>query len=104
MFTNAYTEEVYESEHVHTATKRLRVILDAKYEKEDLHKVMKTQCQILTMTQNNSLLKIFQRLEELSNGTFGTWKIYPVDFELKEDTKPICSRPYPVPKVHKEMF
>ena len=30
IFTNAYVKEVYESEHVHTATKRLRVILDAK--------------------------------------------------------------------------
>ena len=30
-FTNDYVEEVYESEHVHTTTKRLRVILDAKH-------------------------------------------------------------------------
>ena len=30
-FTNAYTEEVYELEHVCTDTKRLYVILDAKY-------------------------------------------------------------------------
>ena len=28
----------------------------------------------------------------------------PVDFELKEDAKPICLRPYPVPKLHEEMF
>ena len=28
----------------------------------------------------------------------------PVDFELKDNVKPICSRPYLVPKVHKEMF
>ena len=39
-FTNDYVEEVYESEHVGTATKRLRLILEAKYEKADLHKVM----------------------------------------------------------------
>ena len=44
------------------------------------------------------------KIEELFNGTLGTWKIYPVDFEIKEDMKPICSIPYPVPKVHKEMF
>ena len=29
-FTNAYTKEVYESEHVRTATKQLSVILYAK--------------------------------------------------------------------------
>ena len=38
-FTNAYAEEVYVLEHVHTATKQLHVIFDAKYEKADLHKV-----------------------------------------------------------------
>ena len=52
-FTNANTREVYESEHVHTTTKQLRVILDAKYEMEDLHKVMETQCQNLTITQRD---------------------------------------------------
>ena len=30
-FTNAYAEELYDPEHVCNATKRLRVILDAKY-------------------------------------------------------------------------
>ena len=52
-FTNSYVEEVYESEHVLTATKQLRVILDAKYEKLDLHKVMENQCQHLTISQRN---------------------------------------------------
>ena len=28
----------------------------------------------------------------------------PVELELKDDTKPVCSRTYPVPRVHKEMF
>ena len=44
---------MYELEHVHTNTKLLHVILDAKYEKVDLHKVMETQCQHLTMTYRN---------------------------------------------------
>ena len=52
-FTNAYVEEVYWLENVRTATKRLRVILDAKYEKADLHEVMETQYQHLTITQRN---------------------------------------------------
>ena len=30
LFTDAYVKEVYESEHVHTSTKQLRAILDAK--------------------------------------------------------------------------
>ena len=38
------------------------------------------------------------------DGTLVTWKIYPADFELKEDVKPIYRRPYPVTKVHEEIF
>ena len=30
-FTNAYVKEVYESDHVRTATKRLRLIVYSKY-------------------------------------------------------------------------
>ena len=54
------------------------------------------------MTQRNELLKLLQKFEELFNGTLGTWKIYPVHFNLKEDEKPTCSLTYTVPKVHEE--
>ena len=50
---------------------------------------MKTQCQHLTMTQRNELLKLLQKFEELFNGTLGTWKKDPSAFELKKDVKPI---------------
>ena len=48
-FTDAYVEEVYESYHVLTDTKMLRVIPYAKCKKIDLYKVMETECQHLTM-------------------------------------------------------
>ena len=54
----AYVKELYESEHIRTTTKLLRVILYAEYENADLHKFMETQCQKLTMTQCNYLLKL----------------------------------------------
>ena len=44
---------------------------------------MVTQFQHLTMTQRNELLKLLHKFEELFDGTLGTWKIDPVDFELK---------------------
>ena len=87
-----------------TATKQLHVILDAKHKHENLHKVMGNQCQHLTMTQRNKLLKLLQKIEELFGGTLDTWKTYPVDLELKKDVKPIYLQPYLVPKVHKKMF
>ena len=61
LFTDDYVEEVYESEHLRTTNKRLRVILDAKYKKADLHKVMETQRQNLTMKKHNGLLKLLQK-------------------------------------------
>ena len=48
--------------------------------------------------------KLLQKFEELFNETLRTRKIDMVDFKLKEDVKPICLRPYPVPKLHKKMF
>ena len=72
LFTDAYVEELYESEHVHTDTKRLRKILYDKYENAYLHKVTETQFQHLTMTQCNDLLKLLQKSEGLFDGTLGT--------------------------------
>ena len=37
------------------------MILDAKYEKGDLHKIMENQCKHLTMTQRNEFLKLSQK-------------------------------------------
>ena len=64
---------------------------------------METQCQHLTITQRNELIELLQHFENLFNGTLVTWITDLLDSELKEDTNPILSRPYPVPKVHKEV-
>ena len=50
------------------------------------------------------MLKLLQKFKELFYGTLGTYKIDPVDSELKEDVNPICSRPSPIPKAHKKVF
>jgi hypothetical protein len=42
------------------------------------------------------------KYEDLFDGTLGDWMTEPVSFELKEDARPYHSRPYPVPKVHKQ--
>ena len=79
MFTNAYAEEIHELEQVYTPTKWLCAILDANYEKADLNKFMETQCQHLTETQCNKLIKKSQNFEDLLDGTLVTWKIDTVD-------------------------
>ena len=67
-------------EHVCTDTKCLHVILDAKYDKADLHKFMETQYQHLTIIQRDKLLKSLHKFEEFFYGTLGTCKTDPVDF------------------------
>ena len=44
---------------------------------------METQCQHLTMTQRNEILKLLQIFEDLFDGTLGTWKTDPFNFGLK---------------------
>ena len=65
---------MYESEQVHTSTKQLREILDYKYEKLDLNKVMKNKSQHLIKTQHNEWLKLLQKFEDFFDGKIGTWK------------------------------
>ena len=78
-FTDAYVKELYESEHALTDTKLLHIILDAKYKKSDLHKVMETQCQILTMTQRNDLLKLLHKCEDF---LWNTWNLENISSKL----------------------
>ena len=89
--------------HVHTYRKRLRVILDDKYEKAYLHEVMENQCQYSIMKKRNKLLKLLQILEDFSMEHLAPEK-KSGRIRVKEDAKPIYLQPYPVPKVHKEMF
>ena len=56
------------------------------------------------MTQRKESLKLFHKFQELFDRKRGICKIDTVDFRIKEDDKPICLQPYPVPKVHEEMF
>ena len=54
---------------------------------------MKNQCQHMTETQPNELLKLLQNFEEYFDETLGTRKIDPVDFQLKHNVKPTCLQP-----------
>ena len=44
---------------------------------------MKNQCNYLTETQFNELLKVLQIFDEFLAEIVGTWKIFQVDFKLK---------------------
>ena len=82
----------------------MRRILDTRYKKVNLNKIMIEKCQHLTATDRHRILHLLNKFEDLFDGTLGTWKTTPVVLELKDDAKPVCLRPYPVPKAHKIMF
>jgi hypothetical protein len=83
------------------ATKCNVEILDAKYDKTDLPRIVKINCVHLSTSHHNLLLALLLKFEELFDGMLGDWKLPPVSFELKEDAKPYHGRPYPIPKIHK---
>ena len=84
------------------ATNRVTKILDAKYEKANLPKVVDDNCNHLSVNESNSLLRLLLQYEELFDGTLGDWQDEPVKFELQPDAKPYHGRPFPIPHVHKD--
>ena len=57
---------------------------------------MKKQCQHLDPKEC--------KVEDLFDGTLVTWNTKPVDLEIKDDVRPVCSCPYPLPWVNEDMF
>ena len=82
----------------------MRRILDAKYKKSDLNKVMTEQCQHLNTEECNRRMIVLRKYEDLFDVTLVNWNTTPVYLDLREDVKPVCSRPFPVPRVHESMF
>ena len=82
----------------------MRIILEAKYKKADLKKVMIEQCQHSSLSERANLRNILKKFEYLFDGNLGTWNTALVYLEIKDDAKSVCLRTYPVPRVHKAMF
>ena len=82
----------------------MRIIIDAKYEKSDLKKVMAEQCQHLSTNEQERLLKLLHKFEYLFDDTLVTCKTTPMDLDLKYYAEPVFLLPYPIPRVHKTMF
>jgi hypothetical protein len=92
----------HEPKSTEEATQCAIHILDAKYEKADLQSVVDTNCPHLSLPDQNKLLELLTKYEDLFDGTLGDWNTEPVSFELKEGAKPYHGRAYPVPHAHKE--
>ena len=78
--------------------------LDARYEKADPNKVITKQFQHLNTNERDQLLSLLRNYEYPFYSILGIWSTILVYLELRDNAKPVCSRPYPVPRVQKTMF
>ena len=91
-FVNSYVEECFEFDNTKISTRRMRRILYVKFEKADLNEVLNEQCQKhLNTIERDNLLQLLKKFEDLFDGMLGTWNTTPVELELKDDAKPVCS-------------
>jgi hypothetical protein len=100
---NKFFEQCYESTSMNEITKRTMDILDAIYEKADLINVV-SKCTYLNKKEQNILLQLLIKYEDLFDGTLGTWNGPEVDIKLKKDAIPYFARPFPVPQIHEKTF
>ena len=78
-------------------------ILDAKYEKVDVHDVATNQ-KHLTPGQQNELERVLDKYTNLFDGTLDVYPHKKFSIEIKPDAVPKHSRPYSVPHVHQPAF
>ncbi len=69
-----------ELQSMHEATKQVVHILDNKYEKADLQSVVSPNCTHLSLQDQNKLLELLTKYENLFDGTLGDWNTKPVSF------------------------
>ena len=78
-FINLYANECLKSDSAISATCRMRIILDVKYKKSDLNKVMTKKCQHLNNKERKILLILLRKFKDMFDGMLGTWNTTPVD-------------------------
>ena len=89
-FMNVYVEDGFDLGILRSSIKRIYITSDSTYKKKYLNKVMNKKFQDLSKYQQNDLLRLIQKTKYLFD------KTDPIDFELKEDAKPVFSKQYPI--------
>jgi Reverse transcriptase (RNA-dependent DNA polymerase) len=74
-----------------------------KYEQANLSELVASQDH-LTLSQCESLLALLQQHQSLFSGKLGKYTTRQLHLELKDGAQPIHCKPYPVPKVHEQLF
>ena len=92
-------EDCQSYQPVEQEMQRMTDILDAKYKKANLDEIA-ANADHLTNSEQESLLKLLKKYEDLFDGTLGTFTGTPYDIKLKDNVEPHHARPFPVPKIH----
>jgi hypothetical protein len=92
---------INESSPLKDASRRVKEILDAKYEPANLEEVA-AECTNLDDEQREDLHRLLKKYESLFDGTLGQWKGEDYDIELKEGATPYHARPFPIPRIHEQ--
>ena len=96
---DATGDEVYLATPHGAEIKRLTEILDAKYKKADLRKVV-AKATHLSDSEREELYNLLNRFKDLFDGTLGKFTGKPYDIKLKPNVTPQHVRSFPVPKLH----
>ena len=74
-------------------------ILDAKYDKMDINKLMANK-KHLNASQQQQLKQLFMKYEKVFDGILGLYPHKKVLIEVLPDARPKHQRPYAVPQIH----
>jgi hypothetical protein len=75
-----------------------------KYDKVEVDTVIAQQADHLEKAQQEKLKKALSGLDELFNGKLGKYTKKKVHLELKPGAVPVHCKPFPVPRVHTQVF
>ena len=92
---------ISDSKNVAQATRRIKKILDAKYQKANLKEITK-QLDYLSKDEQKLLLKLLRKYEDMFDGTLGNYTGSDYKIELQEGVKPYHAKPFPIPRIHEE--
>jgi hypothetical protein len=98
---NEIVEQCCETGHLGEVSRRTMEILDASYEKANLHTIA-SKCTCLSKEERSALLKLLLRYEDPFDGALGTWNGPETDVKLRKDAMPHSARPFPAPHVHEK--
>ena len=90
-----------DSKNVRNATKRMKKILDANHEKDNLKKIL-NNFKYLNNDIQSIILKLLRKHEEMLDGILGNYTGSEYKNELLQRAKPYHVKPFPISKIDEE--